>query len=744
MEYLQSLFGSLQQALDFVSSFTTYLFGNETHPGAEEPRSGREMKNLRSHLDSEVETTYSGDVSPREHLKVTEGPSTAEITLLSQEIQGTPETAVTVDQAMESFLRSSKFPNRCEGQEESEQKFSVSSIGLSDTPKIGSTTSMTDSIQQTHKESPTMTGRLYQRKSEESTLMEAAPEDMIKELADSVCSEYWKPDELLAERRELGQLEEAENTGMSQEAEQDRTVLAEGIKQGASNWPAFVEQKRGPEGAECTREIVQDSLEESVEIMGNQQLEVEKDQEEGKVGEEEQGEISTAVLNQAENKVFEEEGMAGKSQLWDEEAEKITEDQEKELEKMLNEGIQQKLLGLTQDKDEKQKGQEEATWTRGTQQDRLEEMVKMARDQGLNVEKDQEEDIKVDGNKKVKTSVAAETEGDQVKMLEEKGKGERSWSLEEQIGETEEGKERKLDEKEKGLEGVTWTGKLKYDALKVTIKKTQHLESGEELEEGIEMDTGHQIMREIAMKKEDVQQPLLDKAEMEASQKKTLEGDEKKRYFHREPKETEVMTEQKREASGLEKEGNCKQGDLPEKGKTEEDLKQEAKESVKNEIHTTGEKLEQQTREEWWESNQEDQPEILLETCGFSEEILEEAETTAGQSSQLGEITKNLEHPTSLDKDLPGPRTFPYDVTTLDSSAQKERVLLRRKSSIRRSPSLKKPKISQEAPTQETNIIEDASSLLEVPKRQNPRLSGFGPMHPNMMAELQMRLQKPK
>ncbi|XP_015665786.1 apolipoprotein B receptor [Protobothrops mucrosquamatus] len=743
MEYLRSLFGSLQQALDFVSSFTTYLFGNETHPGAEEPRSGKEMKNLRSHHDSEVETTYSGDVSPREHLKVNEGPFTTEITPLNQEIQGTPETAVTVDEAMESFLRSSKFPNRCEGQEESEQKFSVSSIGLSDTPKIGSTTPMTDSIQQTHKESPTKTGRLYQRKSEESALMEAAPEDMIEELADAVCSQYWKPDELLAERRELGQLEEAEKTEMSQEAEQDRTVLAEGIKQGAPNWPAFVEQKRGPDGAEWTGEIVQDSLEERVEIMGNQQLEVEKDQEEGKVAEEEQGEISTAVLSQAENKVLEEERMIGKSQLWDEEAEKITEDQEKELEKMLwNEGIQQKLLGLTQDKEEKQRGQEEATWTRGTQQDSLEEMAKMARDQELNVEKDQEEDTKVDGNKKVKTSVTAETEGDQVKMLEEKGKGERSWSLEEQIEETEEGTERKLDEKEKGLEGVTWTDKLKYDALNVTIMKTQHLEFEKELGEGIEMDTGHQIMREIEMKKEDVQQPLLDKAEMEASQKKTLEGEEKKRYFHWEPKETEVMTEQKREASGLEKEGNCKQGDLPEKGKTEEDLKQEAKESVKNEIHTTGEKLEQQTKEEWWESNQEDQ--ILLDTCGFSEDILEEAETTAGQSSQLGEITKNLEHPTSLDKDLPGPRTFPHDVTTLDSSAQKERVLLRRKSSIRRAPSLKKPKTSPEAPTQETNIVEDDSSLLEVPKRQNPRLSGFGPMHPNMMAELQMRLQKPK
>lgn len=93
---------------------------------------------------------FCRDVSPKEHLKVTEGPFTAEvgvgweeveqnpsvlhlssnqvlsfqITPLSQEIQGTPETAVIGDQAVESFLRSSKFPNRCEGQEESEQKFS--------------------------------------------------------------------------------------------------------------------------------------------------------------------------------------------------------------------------------------------------------------------------------------------------------------------------------------------------------------------------------------------------------------------------------------------------------------------------------------------------------------------------------------------------------------------------------------------------------------------------------------------
>ncbi|KAM6449626.1 apolipoprotein B receptor isoform 2-T3 [Liasis olivaceus] len=747
MEHLRSLLGNLQRGLDFVSSFTTYLFGDEPHPGAEEPGSGREMKDYRTHHDSEVETAHSGDISPKS-LKVTEGPFTTEITPLSQEIQGTSKTAVTGDQAIESVLSSSKFPSRCEGQEESEQKFSVSSACLSDTPELGFTAPMTDSIQQTHLEEPSMTGRLYQRKSEESSWMGVAQEDVAEEVADAICSQYWEPDELLAEKRELGQMEEAGKTRMGQKTEQDTSVLSEGTKQGAPNWSAFVgEQKRGPEGAEWTGEILQGGLEEMIKIMGNQQLEFEIEQKEAEVGEEEQEEINTAVLDRAEGEgdqvaVLEVKRKARKSQRWEEEAEKITEGPESELENMLwNEGVQQKLLDWAQCRGEKQRGQEDATWTGGAQQDGLEEMSKMARDQQLEVEKEQEEDTKVDVNQQVKTGVTAEPEGDQVKMLEEKGKGERSWNLEEWIGGTEEGKDSKMDEKERGLEGITWTETLQYDELNVKIVKTQQLDSGEEQGEGIEMETDQQVKREIAAKKE----PLLDKAEMEASQKEVLEGEEKEIHFHWEPKETVITTEQKGEAPGLEETGNGQQGDLPDKGKTEEDLQQEVEESVKNETQATGEKQEQQTREEWWEIDQEEQPERLADTSGLSEEMLEMAETTEGQSSQLGVTTENLVYTASVDTDLlAGPRAFPDCVTTLDSSVQKERVLLRRKSSIRRAPSLKKTKPSTEAPTQETNIAEDAPSLLEVPKRQNPRFSGVGPMHPNMMAELQMRLAKPK
>ncbi|XP_070585751.1 golgin subfamily A member 6-like protein 25 [Erythrolamprus reginae] len=742
MEYLRSFFGSLQQALDFVSSFTTYLFGNEPHPGAEEAGSGREMKNCRSHHDSEVETTYSGDVSPREQLKVTEGPSTAEITPLGQDSQedsqGESEMAVTGDQTMESFLSSFKFPNRREGQEESEQKFSASSVCLGDTPELGSTTPITDIIQQAPSEAPNVT--------EESASVEVAQEDMIEDLADAVCSQYYshlKPDELLPERRELGQMELAGRTRMSQEAEQDRNVLAEGIEQEAPNWAVPVEQKGGPEGARQTGEIVQDSMEERAELMDNQQLEAEKEQEEGKAGEKVQGEMNTVALNETEDKVLEEERTVGKSQLWDEEAEKIREDQEKELEKMLwNEGIQQKLL----DKEEKQRGQGDATWDRGTQQDRLEEeMAKTVRDQQLNVEKEQEEDTRMDENEQVKTNVTAEIERDQMKMLEEKRKGEKSWNLEGCLAGTEEGKERKVDEKKSGLEGVIWTDKPQYDIQNVTIVKTQGLESGEEQGEGTELDTDDQIMKEIVTKDEEVQQPLLDKVEMDTSQKAALEGEENESFLYWEPKETEIMIEQKSGPPELEKRENCKEEDLPGKGNTEENLKQEGEESVENVIHFTGEEQEQQIREECWESNQEEQPEVLVDTCGLSVEMLEVAETTSDQSNQLEETTKNLVCLTSLDTDLAGPRAFPHDVTTLDSSAQKERVLLRRKSSIRRAPSVKKPKPSaEEAPTEETKMAEDAPTLLEVPKRQKPRLSGFGPMHPNMMAELQMRLQKPK
>ncbi|XP_063157149.1 apolipoprotein B receptor [Candoia aspera] len=750
MEHLRSFLGSLQQALDFISSFATYLLGDEPHPGAEEPESGREMKNYRTHHGSEVETAHSGDVSPREHLKVTEGPFTVEINPLSQEIQGTSKTAVTGDQTMESILRSSKFPNRCEGQEESEQKFSVSSASLSDTPGLGSMAPMTGSIQQTRLEEPTMTGRLYQRKSEESSWKGVAQEDVTEEVADAICSQYWKPDALLAEGRELAQMEESGKPGMGQETEQDRSVLAEGTKQGAPSWSAFVgEQKRGPEGADWTREIPQGGLEEMVKIMGNQPLEAEKEQEEAGMGEEEQGEINTAVLDRAEDEGDQVDGLerkTRKSQTWEGEAERITEDQDREVENILwNEGVQEKLLDWAQCRAEKQRGQKDATWAGGAQQDGLEEMARMAKDPQLEVEKEQEEDTKMDGNQQIKTGVTAEPEGDQVKMLEEKEKGDRIWNLEEWIGGTEEGKERKLDEKERGLEGVTWTEKLQCDALNVKIVKTHQLESGEEQGEGIEMATEQQVKRERAPEKEGVQQPLLVKAEMEASQKEMLAGEEKDRDFHWEPKDAVIMTEQKGEAPELEEGGNGQQGDFPEKGKTEENLQQEVEESVKNETQATGEKQEQQTLEEWWASDQEEQPERLADTSGISEEMLEMAEAAEGQSSQLGETTKNLVYTASIDTDLlAGPRAFPDDVTMLDSSVQKERVLLRRKSSIRRAPSLKKSKPSTEAPAQETHIAEDAPSLLEVPRRQNLRFSGFAPMHPNMMAELQMRLQKPK
>ncbi|KAJ6654354.1 hypothetical protein lerEdw1_006947 [Lerista edwardsae] len=96
-----------------------------------------------------------------------------------------------------------------------------------------------------------------------------------------------------------------------------------------------------------------------------------------------------------------------------------------------------------------------------------------------------------------------------------------------------------------------------------------------------------------------------------------------------------------------------------------------------------------------------------------------------------------------------GPSTLLDEVLPLDTSAQKERVMLRRKSSIRRAPSLKKPRLPMETQPMETqppaaNLTEPVPSQPQAPRQPNPRHSGFGPMHPNMMAELQMRLRRPQ
>ncbi|XP_038260626.2 apolipoprotein B receptor [Dermochelys coriacea] len=108
--------------------------------------------------------------------------------------------------------------------------------------------------------------------------------------------------------------------------------------------------------------------------------------------------------------------------------------------------------------------------------------------------------------------------------------------------------------------------------------------------------------------------------------------------------------------------------------------------------------------------------------------------------------------------DLPdaaqSPLPEPGEVSPLDASAQWSRVLLRRKGSVRRAPSLRAqrppggappetlPQRPQEPGTTE-GFLPPMSHQPQTPRRQLPGQAGFGLAHPNMMAELKFRLHRP-
>ncbi|CAM5117425.1 unnamed protein product [Eretmochelys imbricata] len=93
-------------------------------------------------------------------------------------------------------------------------------------------------------------------------------------------------------------------------------------------------------------------------------------------------------------------------------------------------------------------------------------------------------------------------------------------------------------------------------------------------------------------------------------------------------------------------------------------------------------------------------------------------------------------------------------VSPLDVSAQRSRVLLRRKGSVRRAPSLRAqrppggaPPETLPQPPQEPGtaggFLPPMPHQPQTPRRQLPGQAGFGLAHPNMMAELKFRLRRP-
>ncbi|CAM4580092.1 unnamed protein product [Caretta caretta] len=98
------------------------------------------------------------------------------------------------------------------------------------------------------------------------------------------------------------------------------------------------------------------------------------------------------------------------------------------------------------------------------------------------------------------------------------------------------------------------------------------------------------------------------------------------------------------------------------------------------------------------------------------------------------------------------PLPEPGEVSPLDVSAQRSRVLLRRKGSVRRAPSLRAQRPPGGAPPETLPPQEPgtAGGFLppmphqpQTPRRQLPGQAGFGLAHPNMMAELKFRLRRP-
>ncbi|XP_044870465.1 apolipoprotein B receptor-like [Mauremys mutica] len=109
-------------------------------------------------------------------------------------------------------------------------------------------------------------------------------------------------------------------------------------------------------------------------------------------------------------------------------------------------------------------------------------------------------------------------------------------------------------------------------------------------------------------------------------------------------------------------------------------------------------------------------------------------------------LVPQLELPDGAQPPLPEPGV----VAPLDVSAQRSRVLLRRKGSVRRAPSLRAQRPPGGAPPEtlpQPPPRGPPGGFLppqpQAPRRQLPGHAGFGLAHPNMMAELKFRLRRP-
>ncbi|XP_033025417.1 apolipoprotein B receptor [Lacerta agilis] len=698
MEHLQRLLGTLQRALDYVSSFTTYLLGDETYPGAEESGHRRDRSSRCSSHDGEVETAHSGDIPPRRHLEVFEGSLTTEITPANQEIQAASEAAHHDAQATESVHKLSKLPIRSEGQEKAEEKLSESSPFPADAPKSSPTAAAISSIKQKDVEGPTATEGLHQWELEGTSWIGGVQQQgALEEEADTEQHQHRE-----AEKPAGKQLEEqgqGEETSEEREEKQVGTVWYDGIQQTAPDLaPSVGEEQRGLEG--MVRAVgfqLSGVVEEEVKMVEGQQLEAERQQENEAEMEKDLLEetnmvvakegIPQTVAGRVETEGDQEEMIrgeaeAGRSHLWEpkEEVEGTRETdcgQEKELgETLWYEGIQERVPDWSQFVEVQQQGLEEAT--------------KMAKDEQLEVEQEHKEDPEAEGQ-----------------------------------------------------EGETWAVGFHHRGLEkeeeeVKMANGQQLEVKQEQEEEPEVEENMQEEMDVAEEKE-IQQAMPGAAEAEGEQEEELQEEEGAGRCHqREPRETAVtLEEQDGEPKGIAENRGGQWEEAAGGEETEGAQQREVEEPVSKEA---AEEQVELAGEEWLEgSDQKGESERPAEASGlFDKEVLE----AAGVQTMQTEETDSRQQQEPVVCTAPNAGTFPVEVTSLDTSHQMERVLLRRKSSIRRAPSTKRQPVETQPET--ISIAEEVPAQPQTPCRQNPRHSGFGPMHPNMMAELQTRLRKPQ
>ncbi|KAL8176872.1 UNVERIFIED_CONTAM: hypothetical protein K2H54_039645 [Gekko kuhli] len=239
MDLFQRLLGTLQRTVDYISTFTTYLLGDEAHPGAEAPGNTRETVPHRSCHECEVETAHYGDISPRDDLKASEGPPNAE------EIQEASGKDFSSAQATEAIPRASKLLCKDEGQEDVRQKLSEPPDFLADAPKQRS--SATGGIQQGDLEGPMVTGGLHQWEPEGSTRMGAAQQELLEEITGMKARRAEKPLAGGQEREELGRAGDAEGTWQKEQKETEG-----GEQEAPGGTESDGEEQRGLDGAAWT------------------------------------------------------------------------------------------------------------------------------------------------------------------------------------------------------------------------------------------------------------------------------------------------------------------------------------------------------------------------------------------------------------------------------------------------------------------------------------------------------------